>query len=557
MRYALFVVFIVLNLAGSLIADVKLPAVFGDHMVLQRNSKVPVWGWAAPNEIVTVEAGKVKATGTADAEGKWSVQLDRLTATDQPTDVTVVGKNTITFHDVLIGDVWVCSGQSNMEFLLSGAHNAVEEIPKANHPTLRLFMVTKKVALDPQPDCIGQWSVCTPEIASKFSAVGYFFGREILQDQKVPVGMIGTYWGGTPAEAWTSLEALKSDPVLKGHADNFEKVKTNLPDLKLKYDTEVLPKWKTDHDQWDQEIGKSYRESLAKWNADVAQAAAAAQPVPTKPKPAKPEPRKPSLPDQDPHLATVLTNGMIAPIVPYAIKGAIWYQGESNAGKAAEYNTLFPAMITDWRTRWAQGDFPFIWVQLANFRARNTDPIQTSDGWPGLREAQLKTLKLAQTGMAVTIDIGQGDNIHPKDKWDVGHRLALSARHMAYAENLIYSGPLYDSMAVQGSEVRLKFKNAGTGLTISAAPSSTLGVAPALPAAELKGFSIAGEDRKFVWAKARIEGDSVIVSSSEVKQPLAVRYGWADNPEVNFYNKENLPASPFRTDDWQSQPVVR
>lgn len=550
MRYVSTALVILVLLASPLRADVKLPAIFGDHMVLQREAKVPVWGWADPNEAVTVTAGDVKTDATTGADGKWSATLVGLKASDKPIEVTVAGKNTLTLHDVLVGDVWVCSGQSNMEFQLGGgkwgfggAHDAATEIPKADHPTLRLFIVKKKIALEPQKDCVGEWMVCTPETAPKFSAVGYFFGRDILEDQHVPVGMIGTYWGGTPAQAWTSLEALKAQPELSEMAAGFEKTTGNLAEAKQNYETNVLPKWQKAHDAWAAE--------MKQWNSDAAKAKADGQPEPPKPKSVLQEPRKPSAPDNNPNMATVLTNGMIAPIVPYAIKGAIWYQGESNAGAAKQYETLFPTMITDWRTRWGEGDFPFIWVQLANFMARNPDPTQQPDGWPGLRDAQSKTLKLPNTGQAVILDIGEEKDIHPKDKMDVGLRLSLAARHVAYGEDLIYSGPTYDSMRIDGDKIQVKFKNTGTGLAILAAPSTQADVPQAQPAAELKGFAIAGEDHKFVWASATIaSADTLIVSSPEVKEPKAVRYGWANNPEVNLYNKEGLPASPFRTDSW-------
>jgi sialate O-acetylesterase len=536
---------------ATLQADVKLPAIIGDHMVLQRDAKVPLWGWAEPAESVTVTAGDAKATAAADADGKWTVSLNSLKASDQPIDVTVAGKNTITLHDVLVGDVWVCSGQSNMEFQLGGgqfgfggAHNAEEEIPKSGHPTLRLFIVQKKIAFTPEKDCHGEWMVSTPETAPKFSAVGYFFGKEILENQKVPVGLIGTYWGGTPAEAWTSLEGLKSAPELAGAVNAFEKLAGNMPDAKKQYEEITLPKWE-----------KSHAAALAKWNEEVAAAKAAGQTEPPKPKSLTA--RKPDSPDHNPNTPTVLTNGMIAPIVPFAIKGVIWYQGEANAGAAKLYETLFPAMISDWRTRWGEGDFPFFWVQLANYQARYRVPTQTADGWPGLRDAQSKTLKLPNTGQAVIIDIGQADDIHPKDKQDVGHRLALAARHVAYGQDLAYSGPTYDSLKIDGDKVIVSFKNVGAGLTIAAAPSTQPSVPQAAPADALQGFAIAGDDHHFVWATAAISGDTIIVSSPEVKEPKAVRYGWANNPEVNLYNKDGLPASPFRTDDWPNPPGAR
>jgi sialate O-acetylesterase len=547
--------------ASPLFGDVKLPAIFGDHMVLQRDAKVPVWGSADAGEAVTVTAGNAKAQATAGADGKWTATLEGLKASDQPIDITVAGKNTITLHDVLVGDVWVCSGQSNMEFQLGGgkaygfggAHNSEEEIPKADHPTLRLFIVKKKVAFDPQTDCGGEWKLCVPDSAGHFSAVGYFFGRDIQEDQKVPVGMIGTYWGGTPAEAWTSLEALKAVPDLAPAAKRFEDTKANLDSLKETYEKETLPKWQEADNEWKTKVLAPYKVKLENWNIFVAKTGG--ENAPAKPELLQQEPRRPAAPDNNPNLPTVLTNGMIAPIVPYAIKGAIWYQGESNAGQAKLYQTLFPTMITDWRTRWAEGDFPFIWVQLANYQARGNQPTQSPDGWPGLREAQSMTLKLPNTGEAVIIDIGQANDIHPKDKLDVGHRLSLAARHVAYGEDLVYSGPTYDSMKVEGDKIRISFKNIGAGLTIAANPSTQPGVPPAEPASELKGFSIAGADQKFVWATATIDGDSVVVSSPDVKEPQAVRYGWANNPEVNLYNKDGLPASPFRTDDWTGFPA--
>ena len=493
-------------------------------MVLHRDMRVPVWGWADPNETVTVTAGAVKATGTAGADGKWSVNLVGLKAADQPIELVVVGKNTVTFHDVLVGDVWLCSGQSNMGFGLSESHNAAEEIPKADFPTMRQFSVGAKFSSEPQSDCEGKWELTTPKNAGGCSAVSYFFGKEILKNQKVPVGMIISCKAGTQAELWTSAEALKSNPALSIYVNKLEKYLASVQGLAQQYQTEILPKWKKEHDAWLSEGGKS----------------------------SKPEPKRP----QDPEAVaapTVLFNGMIAPFVRYAIKGAIWYQGEANVGSAEHYQTLFPVLIQDWRTRWGEGDFPFIWVQLANRYAREPEPTQTVEGgsaWYAVREAQLKTLQLPNTAQAVTIDIGEADTSHPLDKLDVGLRLSLAARHIAYGENLVYSGPVYDSFQVEGNQIRVKFKQIGSGLIIGVAPPIRLGVPPEQPAAELKGFSIAGADQKFVWATAKIDGDSVIVSSPEVKEPKAVRYGWANNPEVNLYNKEHLPAVPFRTDDW-------
>ncbi len=504
-------------------ADVKLPAIFGDHMVLQQDSKLPVWGWADPGEAVTVSAAGQKAAATAGQDGKWTVKLEAIKVTDQPIELTVAGKNTLTLKDVLVGDVWVCSGQSNMEFALANAHNAATEVTQANYPKIRLFKVAKKIAFEPQADCQGKWEVCTPESARGFSAVGYFFGKELHQTFGKPIGLVGTYWGGTPAQAWTSLSGLQSQPSLDCFIDGFNRVQNNLAKIKEQYEKEILPKWQQAYDRW-----KADAQAQRKNNKNA---------TPSRP------PLKPSDPTQSPHIPTVLNNGMIAPLIPYAIKGAIWYQGESNAGNPI-YRTLFPAMIADWRKSWGQGDFPFLFVQLANF-------APGGGSWASLREAQLMTLSLPKTGMAVAIDVGQANDIHPRDKMDVGRRLALAARHIAYGQDLVYSGPIYKSMKVEGDKIRLAFDHVGGGLTIAAAPSTQPNVPPASPASSLKGFTIAGADKQFLPAQAKIEGDSVVIWSEQVQQPVAVRYGWESNPQVNLYNKEHLPASPFRTDNWE------
>ena len=485
-------------------ADVKLPSIFGDHMVLQQNSKLLVWGSADPGETVTVSTAGQKAAATAGPDGKWMVQLEAIQATDQPIELTVAGKNTLTLKDVLVGDVWVCSGQSNMERPLSYAHNAAAEMPQANDPQIRLFKVAPKVAFEPQPTCTGKWELCTPESAKGFSAVGYFFGKEIHQTTKAPVGLIGSYWGGTQAQAWTSLDGLRDHETLKGFVTSFEK-----------YNAARLKNEKVE--------GK---------------------PLPAKPELTQRPPQNLHEAIQGRQYASTLNNGMIAPLIPYAIKGAIWYQGEANAGNFIQYRTLFPALITDWRKKWGQGDFPFLFVQLPNWAPGG------DGGWPGLREAQLMALSLPRTGMAVTIDIGEADNLHPRNKMEVGRRLALAAQHVAYGQDLVDSGPIYKSMKVEGDKMRLSFNHVGGGLTIGAASSAQPGVPTASPASSLKGFTIAGADKQFLPAQAKIEGDSVVVWSEQVQQPVAVRYGWEGNPSVNLYNKERLPASPFRTDQW-------
>lgn len=457
---------LVLSVAApaAVYAEVKLPSVFGDGMVLQRDMKVPVWGTAAAGEMVTVRVAEHTAKAKADAAGAWRVTIGPL-ATGGPyvLDVHAPSGNR-TYRDVLVGDVWVCSGQSNMAFPTSASRNAASEIAGADYPKIRLFTVPMQFTSSPQKDCTGSWSICNPQTVPGFSAVGFFFGREIQRRLNVPVGLVQSAWGGTPAESWTSRKWLETDPVL----------------------TPMLSR-----------IGS------AKW---------------------------------DSWTPTGLFNGMIAPILPFGIKGVIWYQGESNADRAFQYRTLFPAMIRSWREAWGQGDLPFLWVQLANFKTRLPEPAESD--WAELREAQTKALAVSKTGQAVTIDIGEADDIHPKDKQDVGLRLALAAMHVVYGEHsTVFSGPTYRSMSVRGNEVTLRFDNVGGGLT-------TTGNRP------LVGFAVAGADHKFVWAQAKIVRDTVVVSSGKVAQPVAVRYGWASNPDCNLVNKEQLPASPFRTDLW-------
>ncbi len=533
----------ILSCVAFVRADVRMPAIFGDHMVLQRDTSVPVWGWADPGERVTVAIDDdVKATTTAISDGRWWVRLDALNVGDVPIRLRISGKNTVEFSDVLVGDVWLCSGQSNMAFPLRHAHDAADAIPNANHPRIRLFTVKPLVAFEPQQDCTGKWMVCTPETAKEFSAAGYFFGRELNQNLDVPIGLIGSYVNGSPAEAWVSLPGLRNDPSLVRFAEIFEKI----VDYKGKYPTEILPRWQREHDAWEREVEKPYQADLKAWNVSAEKAKADGQPEPPKPQLARPEPARPRAPDNSIYTPSALNNGMIAPVVPYGIKGVIWYQGESNAGEGGLYRTLFPALIADWRKSWGQGDFPFLYVQLANFQARADQPTDTH--WAGLREAQAMALSMPNTAQVVSIDLGEEKEIHPANKRDVGHRLALAARHVAYGQDLVYSGPVYESMSVEGGVVRLRFSHVGGGLTIAAGPTTQPHATPPAPPTALKGFAIAGADRKFVWANARIDGDTVLVWNDQVKQPVSVRYGWANNPEVNLYNREGLPASPFRTD---------
>jgi len=494
-------------------ADVRLPGVFADHMMLQRDAGLPVWGWADPGEKITVTLGSQSQTATADGSGKWSVKLAPLAASG-PHVLRVQGKNTVERSDLLVGEVWLCSGQSNMAMTVGSAQDKEAEIAAANYPQLRMCQVVRKTAQEPQPDCEVSWKVCSPETVAGFSAAAYFFGRELQQVLGVPVGLIDSSWGGTPVQAWTSMQAQQAVPELAPIIETFQQ-------SLARYDPETAK--------------KRYEKQLAEWPQAVKKAKAEG----------KQPPRKPQL--QDPGTSQNspgrLYNGMIAPLAPFALRGAIWYQGESNAnGPAASlYGLQLRTMITNWRQDWGEGDFPFIYVQLPNFKAPQQQPAET-DGWPIVREQMLKTLALNNTGMAVTIDIGEEKNIHPKNKQEVGRRLAQWALAKTYGKDVIACGPLYKSMGKQGDEIVIQFDHVNGGLIAKGGD-------------KLKGFAIAGDDQKFVWAEAKIAGDTVVVSSPEVKAPAAVRFAWANNPDCNLANKAGLPASPFRTDDWAAQDV--
>ncbi|HET6249749.1 MAG TPA: hypothetical protein VFE47_18815 [Tepidisphaeraceae bacterium] len=502
-------------------ANVKCASIFTDHMVLQHDVPLPVWGTAEAGEAVTVKVGQQSKSATADANGKWKVMLDALPV-GGPVKVEVAGKNAIVFDDVLVGDVWICSGQSNMGFHLKQADNADAEIAAANFPNLRLFDVKHRTADKPVDSVGGKWEPCTPKTVPMFSAVGYFFGRDIHQKIGIPIGLIHTSWGGTPAEAWTDLPTLQSDPdfaPILGRLNNYP---------------------------------AQYPKDLARYEAAVEKQKS----LPADAK--KPALRKPFPPDANPYLATVLYNGMVAPLQPYAIKGVIWYQGEANTGRAAQYRKLLPAMIQDWRRTWAGGGspsllnasdakaaqpgnaFPFLIVQLANYSANKPDG---SSPWAELREGQwLTAAKTPNCGIAVTIDIGNPTNVHPTNKQEVGRRLGLVAEKMVYGRDVEDSGPTFASMAVDGNKVRVKFDHQAGGMEARGG--------------KLEGFTIAGEDQKFYPAEAAIEagdaagGQVIVLSSPDVAHPVAVRYGWANSPSCTLYNKANLPAPPFRTDDW-------
>jgi sialate O-acetylesterase len=509
-------------LSSSVFADVKPNPLFTDGAVLQRGQAVPVWGTARDGEKVSVEIGEQKLSTTAVA-GKWSVSLKPLKEGD-PLTMKITGDNTVTINNLLVGEVWVCSGQSNMEWKFAQSHNAKEEGPKANYPKIRMFTVKKTTSIKPLAEAVGSWVECSPQTVSGFSGVGYFFARDLHLKLGIPVGMIHTSWGGTPAQAWTSLEGFGTDPELKGYVDAANN-KLSTYDADVAAHPGKVEEFNVKMKEWTETVGKAYEETLKAWTEASAQAKKDGQPQPAKPNPSTPQPKAPANPVGSSGHPTALYNGMIAPIIPYGIKGAIWYQGESNASQSKQYRTLFPAMIADWRGRWKQGDFPFFFVQIAPFKGQP----------PEIREAQFLTLaKVKNTAMAVTTDVGNANDIHPNQKEPVGQRLALAARALTYGEKIEYSGPLYDSMTVKDGKIILSFKHIGAGLIAKDG--------------ELKGFTVAGEDKKFVPAQAKIQGSTIEVSAEGITDPKAARYGWANVPDVNLFNKEGLPASPFRTD---------
>ena len=461
-------------------AEVRLPGLFSDYMVLQQDARVPVWGWAEDGEEVTVKFRGQTAKAKAK-DGKWMVKLGHLKAGGSDP-LVIEGKNHIELKNVTVGEVWVCSGQSNMEWPLDKAFDGTNAAAASTNPQLRLFLVPKTKADAPRDDVKAQWKECTPQSSHSFSAVAYYFGRDLQKARNVPVGLIDTCWGGSPAEVWMSHAVLASNPDYKR-------------DILDAYDTAVA------------KAEGNPKAQRATW--------------------------KPS----------ELYNGMISPLIPFAFKGAIWYQGESNAGRAKQYRTLFPDMIRNWRHDWGEGDFTFLAVQLApydNNRKRSMEAITekpVESAWAELREAQLLATKvLPNVGMAVITDVGEKDDIHPKKKEPVGARLALAARGIAYGEKIEYSGPVFKSMKVQNGQAVLSFDHSKGGLEAKGGP--------------LTGFAICGADKKFVWGKAEIQGDKVVVSNPDIAQPLAVRYGWADYPVVNLWNQAGLPATPFRTDDF-------
>lgn len=625
-------------------ADVHLPGIFGDNMVLQRNKPIPVWGWADPNEKIKVGFHHQSRTAVADKNGKWSLRLDAEKA-GGPYELLVSGKNTIKFNNILVGEVWICSGQSNMEMPINGwgkVNNYEQEVRDANYPEIRHIKIPNAVASTPKEDIEpAPWKVCNPENSSEFTATGYFFGRELYNKLKVPIGLINSSWGGTMVETWTSHEALESSSefgeliksITSTNLDSLSKVRNaaitkKIEDLQGELgDIEKSRNWYEaglDDTKWAHmslpglwegkgldgfdgvvwyrrqfevsptDSGKEAILELAmiddndityingvkvgginSWNTERKYKIPAETLKAGKNTIAiriedtggdggvygEDKDMKITIGDRTVSLAgdwsyrvesilklsavgpndypTLLFNAMINPLIPYAIKGAIWYQGEANTGRAYQYRKAFPLMISDWRKRWRSGDFPFYFVQLSSFDASGGNSRKGSE-WAELREAQSLTLTLPNTGMAVTTDIGDAKDIHPTNKQDVGKRLALIALHNTYGKNISSIGPTYRAMQIHANTVTLSFNNVGSGLMIKGGDGN------------LSGFEVAGKDKVFYPGKAFIQGDRVVVLSDSVRHPVAVRFGWADDAgSDNLFNKEGLPAAPFRTDKWK------
>ena len=497
-----------LTIMASLpLTAVELASPFSDHAVLQRDLPVPVWGTEKPGTTVTVTVADMKTTAVADAQGQWKAVLPRLAA-GGPYEMSVAGTTTVVLKDLLVGEVWLCSGQSNMEFSTVRADQGAEEVAKADHPRMRLLNLNRKkvAAEEPVTTFPAKWEACSPKTVGDFSAVGYFFGRELERELQVPIGLISSSWGGTGAESWASTQALEASAEFKA----------------------VIPAWQDTLAQYPAKLEEFQKTTLPKWEQDAAAAKAAGKPEPKKPR----EPRGPKTPQ---HRPGSLFNGMIAPLVPYALHGVLWYQGEENTStpaRAEAYRRLLPLMVTDWRSRFGS-ELSFHLVQLANYgkNAVATTPWPVNS-WPILRESQVDVATtLPHSGMAVAIDIGNPDDIHPTNKQEVGRRLALSALAKDYGKSVAYSGPVFQGFAAEGATAVVKFTQA-EGL---AAKGGTLA-----------GFQLAGDDGKFVAATGTVSGATVRLTAPGISTPAAVRYAWANSPEATLVNGAGLPASPFR-----------
>jgi len=504
-----------LMVVSGLSAEIRLPNILGDHMVIQQMQPIHIWGWAAPNEQINLVFGPQKIQTTADEKGQWEVTIEPMKADGLPKQMTIEGSlsQTLVLADILLGEVWVCSGQSNMQWSMLQTHSPTPEIQRAHHPQLRLYYVPRKFSTIPLEDIEADWEICSPETIGDFSAVAYYFGREIHLELDVPVGLIHSSWGGTRIEPWTPDSGFESVPEL----DSFLKEKDKLEDTYLNQLQKDLP----DFEKWIQ----AAKESLV--NGDYIQ----------------PQPALPVHPHANNRTPGVLFKAMIHPLIRFPIRGAIWYQGEANRNDGSLYTKKMEALINGWRTEWNGGDFPFYYVQLAPFNYAYLSPNDESDmpdfeRLPQIWEAQTDAMKIPNTGMAVVSDITNLYDIHPRNKRDVGFRLALWALAKTYnKKGLVFSGPLYSSMSVENDKIRIRFDHVGGGLI-------------SLDNSPLTWFEIAGKDRVFYKAHTEIKGDAVLVWNERIKEPVAVRFGWHQLAVPNLGNKEGLPASPFRTHRW-------
>jgi len=499
--YAVNFIAVLVLLMQTAKAEVRLNNLFSNHMVLQRNIENPVWGTANKGEKVTVSIAGQNHSTQADKDGKWKIKLNPMEA-GGPHTMIVNAKNKIEITDILVGEVWICSGQSNMGFSLKGIYNAEVEIAAANYPHIRLLSPPRVAGPEPQSDIDATWVLCSPEFVEDFSAVGYLFGKNIHNALGVPIGLINATWGGTPIEAFVPRSAMDTVDVFRGSLKKSDKSVEAISEEQIKTE-------RKEYDAW-VKAGNTGTPDKNSW-------------------PALKEINNKNRPGN-------IYNTMIHPLVGYGIKGVIWYQGEANANRNPQlYSGMFPCLINSWRTLWKQGDFPFYWVQLANYKERKDQPEEAT-AWVTVREAQTKTLSLTNTGQAVTIDAGEGRDVHYRDKQTVAYRLARHALANDYGFKMVAASPLYKSMEVKGNKIEITFANIDKGLY-------------AFEVEEVKGFAIAGKDGKFVWAKANIVAkNKVEVYADTISEPVSVRYGWADNPVVNLYDYNGLPVTPFRTD---------
>jgi sialate O-acetylesterase len=502
-KFALIFLLAVAN-ANFCTADVKLPNIFSDHMVLQRDQTVPVWGWADAGEEVTVAIAGQTLKTKADDAGKWRVDLAPLSVGD-PLTLVVEGNNRLERNDILVGEVWICSGQSNMQWTLGASFDADLHLLTAENSQLRLLTVNPDGMQTPKEDIDTTWQMCTPEEAAQFSGVGYFFGQQLQKTLGVPVGLIDNAWGGSSCETWIRRDLLDADPIYGPLMERWKATEANFATGKPM---------------------EKYKVSLAQWQQDKKDGKKVGR-----------QPRSPETGMKGQHRPANLFNARVLPLVPYAIRGSVWYQGESNAGRAYQYREMFPLMIQNWRDTWGQGDFPFYWVQLADFQKES--PLPGDDAWAELREAQTLTMdKLANTGEAVIIDLGEGNDIHPRNKFNVGLRLARWALARDYDIDVPCQSPRYESLEQADGKLLVTLSDCGAGLKMHSD-------------FEIKGFAIAGEDKKWVWADAKIvAANQVEISSEAVSSPVAVRYAWATNPVCNLISRGGLPVTPFRSDDW-------